>query len=40
MYYQFNMDAFMKSLPHEHAEYIAVLQQTQGKNVHFVLTAK
>ncbi|GLI81273.1 hypothetical protein PoHVEF18_009649 [Penicillium ochrochloron] len=32
MYYQFNMDAFMKSLPHEHAEYIAVLQQTQGFN--------
>ncbi|KAJ5745474.1 hypothetical protein N7520_010656 [Penicillium odoratum] len=32
MYYSFNMDAFMKSLPHEHAEYITVLQQTQGFN--------
>lgn len=31
MYYNFNMDAFMKSLPSEHAEYIVVLQQTQGK---------
>lgn len=30
MHYTFNMDAFLKSLPHEHAEYIAVLQQTQG----------
>lgn len=29
--YSFNMEAFMKSLPHEQAEYIAVLQQTQGK---------
>ncbi|KAJ5133994.1 hypothetical protein N7526_005359 [Penicillium atrosanguineum] len=32
MYYVFNMEAFMKSLPSEHAEYIAVLQQTQGFN--------
>ncbi|KAJ5655532.1 hypothetical protein N7507_007482 [Penicillium longicatenatum] len=32
MFYNFNMDAFMKSLPNEHAEYIAVLQQTQGFN--------
>ncbi|KAJ5949675.1 hypothetical protein N7454_001259 [Penicillium verhagenii] len=32
MFYTFSMDAFMKSLPHEHAEYIAVLQQTQGFN--------
>ncbi|GLA30530.1 hypothetical protein AnigIFM63326_008739 [Aspergillus niger] len=30
--YNFNMEAFMKSLPGEHAEYIAVLQQTQGFN--------
>ncbi|PGH20832.1 hypothetical protein AJ80_03459 [Polytolypa hystricis UAMH7299] len=30
--YSFNMDAFLKSLPHEHAEYMAVLQQTQGFN--------
>ncbi|OJJ44789.1 hypothetical protein ASPZODRAFT_70998 [Penicilliopsis zonata CBS 506.65] len=28
--YSFNMDAFMKSLPSEHAEYIGVLQQTQA----------
>jgi hypothetical protein len=32
MYYTFNMEAFMKSLPSEHAEYIAILQQTQGKS--------
>ncbi|PGG96260.1 hypothetical protein AJ79_09660 [Helicocarpus griseus UAMH5409] len=30
--YDFNMDAFLKSLPHEHAEYMTVLQQTQGFN--------
>ncbi|KAI9038481.1 dDENN domain protein [Aspergillus affinis] len=30
--YSFNMDAFMKSLPGEHAEYISILQQTQGFN--------
>ncbi|KAK2803988.1 hypothetical protein FQN50_006794 [Emmonsiellopsis sp. PD_5] len=30
--YHFNMDAFLKSLPHEHAEYMSVLQQTQGFN--------
>ena len=28
--YSFNMEAFMKSLPNEHAEYMSVLQQTQG----------
>ncbi|CAI7667967.1 unnamed protein product [Penicillium palitans] len=32
MYYNFNMEAFMKSLPSEHAEYITILQQTQGFN--------
>ncbi|CAI7563959.1 unnamed protein product [Penicillium glandicola] len=32
MYYDFNMEAFMKSLPSEHAEYITNLQQTQGFN--------
>ncbi|KAJ5483858.1 hypothetical protein N7539_006058 [Penicillium diatomitis] len=32
MFYTFDIDAFMKSLPTEHAEYIAVLQQTQGFN--------
>lgn len=31
IHYKFNIEAFMKSLPGEHAEYIAVLQQTQGK---------
>ncbi|KAL4870700.1 hypothetical protein BDV12DRAFT_48580 [Aspergillus spectabilis] len=30
--YSFNMDAFCKSLPGEHAEYIGVLQHTQGFN--------
>jgi len=29
--YGFDMDGFMKSLPHEHQEYIATLKQTQGK---------
>ncbi|EEP80759.1 conserved hypothetical protein [Uncinocarpus reesii 1704] len=32
MTYSFQMDAFLKSLPHEHAEYMSVLQQTQGFN--------
>ncbi|CAI7634571.1 hypothetical protein PCG10_005325 [Penicillium crustosum] len=32
MFYSFNMEAFMKSLPSEHAEYITILQQTQGFN--------
>lgn len=31
MFYDFQMEAFLKSLPHEHAEYIRGLQQTQGK---------
>ncbi|CBF77709.1 hypothetical protein AN4349.2 [Aspergillus nidulans FGSC A4] len=30
--YSFDMDAFCKSLPSEHAEYIGVLSQTQGFN--------
>ncbi|KAB8257423.1 AEX-3 domain-containing protein [Aspergillus pseudonomiae] len=30
--YNFNMEAFLKSLPGEHAEYAAVLQQTQSFN--------
>ncbi|KAL3480005.1 AEX-3 domain-containing protein [Aspergillus californicus] len=30
--YSFNMDAFFKSLPSEHAEYIGILQHTQGFN--------
>jgi DENN (AEX-3) domain/uDENN domain len=32
MVYQFKMNDFLRSLPHENADYIAVLQQTQGKN--------
>lgn len=28
--YHFNMTAFLRSLPHEHADYMTVLQQTQG----------
>jgi hypothetical protein len=28
--YHFSMDSFLRSLPSEHAEYMAVLQQTQG----------
>lgn len=31
--YKFNVEAFMRSLPSEHAEYISVLQQTQGKSI-------
>lgn len=31
MVYRFNMDGFLKSLPHENADYLRVLQQTQGK---------
>ncbi|MCJ1388774.1 hypothetical protein MMC18_001624 [Xylographa bjoerkii] len=30
--FKFNMDGFIRSLPHENAEYIAMLQQTQGFN--------
>ncbi|KAL6714854.1 hypothetical protein ACLMJK_007114 [Lecanora helva] len=32
MIYGFNMDGFMRSLPHENAEYMQMLQQTQGFN--------
>ena len=32
MLYRFNMDGFLRSLPHENAEYVRVLQQTQGKH--------
>ena len=28
--YKFNMEGFMKSMPHENADYLAMLQQTQG----------
>lgn len=28
--YQFRMDEFMKSMPHENTQYMAMLQQTQG----------
>ncbi|KAF2840710.1 DENN-domain-containing protein [Patellaria atrata CBS 101060] len=30
--YSFNMDGFLKSIPHENAAYMAMLQQTQGFN--------
>lgn len=33
--YQFQMDAFLKSLPTEHAEYMVILHDTQGKRVPF-----
>ena len=32
--YGFDMDGFIKSLPHEHHEYIAMLKQTQGICIH------
>ncbi|KAF2467078.1 DENN-domain-containing protein [Lindgomyces ingoldianus] len=32
MVYRFKMDEFMKSMPHDNAEYIGMLQQTQGFN--------
>lgn len=32
--YAFNMDGFMKSLPHENADYMRVLQQTQGISIY------
>jgi hypothetical protein len=28
--YRFNMDGFLKSIPRENAQYVAMLQQTQG----------
>jgi hypothetical protein len=31
MAYQFKMDEFMKSQPAENVQYLATLQQTQGK---------
>lgn len=31
MLYGFNMDGFLRSLPHENAEYMRMLQQTQGR---------
>jgi hypothetical protein len=31
MTYRFNMEAFLRSLPSDHAEYMTALQQTQGK---------
>jgi len=29
--YKFNMEAFLKSMPHECADYVRTLEQTQGK---------
>ena len=36
MLFKFNQDAFQRSLPHENAEYVAMLQQTQGRYQAFV----
>ena len=33
MLYRFNMDGFLRSLPHENADYVAMMQQTQGKYI-------
>jgi len=30
MIYKFKMEEFLKSMPHENSEYMAMLQQTQG----------
>lgn len=30
LFYRFDLNSFLRSLPHENADYIAVLQQTQG----------
>lgn len=32
MMYRFNMDGFLKSIPHENAEHMVMLQQTQGEH--------
>ncbi|KAF2736375.1 DENN-domain-containing protein [Polyplosphaeria fusca] len=32
MVYRFKMDEFLKSMPHENAQYMSMLQQTQGLN--------
>jgi hypothetical protein len=32
MIYHFNMNEFLRSLPHEHADYMHILQQTQGNH--------
>lgn len=31
MLYRFNMDGFLRSLPHENADYVQMLRQTQGR---------
>ena len=31
MFYRFDLNSFLRSMPHENADYIAVLQQTQGE---------
>ena len=33
MLHRFNMDGFLRSLPDENAEYVAMLQQTQGETI-------
>ena len=46
MLYHFSMDGFLRSLPHENAEYTRMLQQTQGKrfinptNVRFLINVQ
>jgi DENN (AEX-3) domain/uDENN domain/C1 domain len=33
MFYRFDLNSFLRSMPHENADYIAVLQQTQGESI-------
>ena len=40
MFYRFDLNSFLRSVPHENADYIAALQQTQGEyptNTEFVM---
>lgn len=32
MMFRFDMEGFLKSLPHENAQYMSMLQETQGKS--------
>jgi hypothetical protein len=36
--YGFDMEGFLKSLPHEQQEYTAMLKQTQGKCIHSIIS--
>jgi DENN (AEX-3) domain/uDENN domain/C1 domain len=41
MFYRFDLNSFLRSMPHENADYIAVLQQTQGKiSIPFFMPSK